>query len=294
MKWLVLISCSLISLGLAFLRNPGIKPFAPSCRLLARNDEYKPNVIFVLGGPGAGKGTQCEKLSDEFGIIHLSAGDLLREERANPDSQYGKLIDTYIKEGKIVPVEISLGLLRNAIESFNCNRYLVDGFPRNFENLEGWYKLMVDVAVVEKVFFFDCDEDELEKRLLKRGLTSGRTDDNKEAMVKRFTTFKESTMPVVKHFGKLEKTPSDGMLLSVDGNQSVDDVYSIVRSCIVDCIKKEIATITSGSITSVESTSVDVDVVSGKSAVATFSISEESRTSVAYHLGPMGWTRLSN
>ena len=77
-------------------------------------------VVFVLGGPGSGKGTQCAKLVDEFGFIHLSAGDLLRAERAS-GSKDGQLIDDYIKQGKIVPVEISLNLLKNAMNKAKNN-----------------------------------------------------------------------------------------------------------------------------------------------------------------------------
>ena len=91
--------------------------------------EFKPRILFVLGGPGAGKGTQSELLSKEFGIIHLSAGDLLRAERNNKNSVHGALIDACMSEGKIVPVAISLQLLRNAIQESRCNRYLIDGFP---------------------------------------------------------------------------------------------------------------------------------------------------------------------
>lgn len=75
----------------------------------------KPKVVFVLGGPGAGKGTQCQKIVEKFGFIHLSAGDLLREERAREGSEYGQLIENYIKNGKIVPVEITCSLLENAM-----------------------------------------------------------------------------------------------------------------------------------------------------------------------------------
>lgn len=72
-------------------------------------------VIFVLGGPGAGKGTQCTKLSKEFGFVHLSAGDLLREERQRLNSPYGELINTFIAEGQIVPMEITIALLHAVI-----------------------------------------------------------------------------------------------------------------------------------------------------------------------------------
>lgn len=75
----------------------------------------KPKVIFVLGAPGSGKGTQCAKIVNTFGYTHLSAGDLLREERAKPDSQFGSLIESFIVDGKIVPVAITCSLLENAM-----------------------------------------------------------------------------------------------------------------------------------------------------------------------------------
>lgn len=75
----------------------------------------KPKVVFVLGAPGAGKGTQCSKIVDEFGYVHLSAGDLLREERQRPGSEFGELIEDCITNGKIVPVEVTCSLLENAI-----------------------------------------------------------------------------------------------------------------------------------------------------------------------------------
>lgn len=79
-----------------------------------------PNVIFVLGGPGAGKGTQCQLLVKDFGFVHLSAGELLREEQARPGSEFGALIDGHMRNGTIVPVEITCGLLER-VRNFSCN-----------------------------------------------------------------------------------------------------------------------------------------------------------------------------
>ena len=93
-------------------------------------------VSFVLGGPAAGKSTQCQKLVEEYGCVHLSAGDLLREERAS-GSETAELIESYIKEGAIVPVEITLNLIKKAMEQSTANRFLIDGFPRNEDNLQG-------------------------------------------------------------------------------------------------------------------------------------------------------------
>jgi UMP-CMP kinase len=88
-------------------------------------------VIFVLGGPGAGKGTQCAKLVKDFGFKHLSAGDLLREEQDRPDSEFGQVIKDYIKEGTIVPMEITIQLLENAItkaiKEDHATKFLIDG-----------------------------------------------------------------------------------------------------------------------------------------------------------------------
>lgn len=81
--------------------------------------ESKPKVVFVLGAPGAGKGTQCEKIVAEYGFTHLSAGDLLREERNRKGSEFGALIEDYITNGKIVPVEITCSLLENAMNKTN-------------------------------------------------------------------------------------------------------------------------------------------------------------------------------
>lgn len=174
----------------------------------------KPIVVFVLGGPGAGKGTQCKLISDNFGYVHLSAGDLLREERQRPGSEYGELIETYIREGRIVPVEITCNLLKRAMEKsgWTNGKFLIDGFPRNMDNLMGWKKAMGDTLEEKFCLFLDCPEEVMERRLLSRGETSGRSDDNLESIRKRFKVFIEATMPIVESFreiGKLRIIKSD-------------------------------------------------------------------------------------
>lgn len=147
-----------------------------------------PKVIFVLGGPGSGKGTQCANIVRDFGFVHLSAGDLLRAER-NSGSADADLINDYIKQGQIVPVEITVKLLKKAIQKNadeGSQNFLVDGFPRNADNLAGWKKEMDGYADVLFVLFFDCPEDVMEARLLERGKSSGRADDNIESIKKRY------------------------------------------------------------------------------------------------------------
>ncbi|GBO06032.1 UMP-CMP kinase [Araneus ventricosus] len=119
----------------------------------------KPKVVFVLGAPGAGKGTQCKKIVENFGFVHLSAGDLLRAERNTPGSQYGELIENHIRNGTIVPVEITCRLIEEAMKQASSNKFLIDGFPRNKDNLGGWNQEMGEKADVRFILFIDCSED---------------------------------------------------------------------------------------------------------------------------------------
>nr|CAB3231894.1 UMP-CMP kinase-like [Phallusia mammillata] len=172
----------------------------------------KPEVVMVLGGPGSGKGTQCSKIVEKFGYTHLSAGDLLRAERNNPESTVGQLIANYIKDGKIVPVEITCGLLDKAIFASGSDKILVDGFPRNQENVDGWNKQMGDRVSLKFVLFFSCPEEVCTARIMERGKTSGRTDDNIKSLQKRFITYINETMPIVRYYedlGKVRKVDAD-------------------------------------------------------------------------------------
>ncbi|OQR68957.1 hypothetical protein BIW11_01927 [Tropilaelaps mercedesae] len=161
----------------------------------------KPKVVFVLGPPGSGKGTQCEKIVEKFKFVHLSAGDLLRAERNTPGSEYGELIEGHIRNGTIVPVEITCSLIEKAMKESGQNRFLIDGFPRNQNNLDGWQKEMGDKAEVLFVLFLNCSEEVATGRCLGRGQAgSGRVDDNLESLKKRFQTYQNDTMPIIKHY----------------------------------------------------------------------------------------------
>ena len=162
---------------------------------LHETDPRKPNVVFVLGGPGAGKGTMCEVAEMQLGFCHLSAGDLLRAERAAGGPQ-ADMINEYIKEGKIVPVEVTVGLIKAAMTASGKKNFLIDGFPRSLDNYQGWQSVMGDDVTVRCMLFFECPLAELEKRILKRAKYSGRSDDNLESLRKRFTTCTHSRTPL--------------------------------------------------------------------------------------------------
>ncbi|KAL4911605.1 hypothetical protein BDW74DRAFT_143262 [Aspergillus multicolor] len=191
-------------------------------------------VVFLLGGPGSGKGTQSSNLVRDYGFVHLSAGDLLRAEQIRPESEYGSLIKNYITEGKIVPMEITVALLSNAMAAELASnkekyaaagakkpRFLIDGFPRKLDQAVFFEET---VCPSEFTLFLDCPEEVMEKRLLKRGETSGRDDDNAESIRKRFRTFVETSMPVVTEFEKQDK------VISVTATGTVEEVYKRIQA----------------------------------------------------------------
>lgn len=183
-----------------------------------------PEVVFVLGAPGAGKGTQCSLISNEFGFVHLSAGDLLREERQRPGSEYGEMIEEKIRNGEIVPVEVTCSLIHKAMLKSGKTQFLIDGFPRNKDNLEGWQKVMSDKAKLLFVLFFECSRELCTQRCLNRGAAgSGRSDDNLESLKKRFNTYLNDTMPIIEHYD------AQGLVRRVNSENPPEEVFKDVK-----------------------------------------------------------------
>lgn len=184
----------------------------------------KPKVVFVLGGPGAGKGTQCANIVREFGFIHLSAGDLLRAERNSPGTQFGELIETHIRNGTIVPVEITCKLIERAMIESGRDKFLIDGFPRNKDNLDGWTREMENKVDLLFVLFLHCSEEVCIKRCLKRGEEgSGRSDDNITSLKKRIETFYKDSLPIVEHYRAMN------LVRSIDADKPIDEVFEEVK-----------------------------------------------------------------
>lgn len=164
------------------------------------NTPTPPIVYFVVGGPGSGKGTQCENLVKDYGFKHLSTGDLLRDSKKR-GSKEAALIESYIKDGKLVPSESIIALIKQAMERNNFEgKYLIDGLPRNQENVDAWDKGMKSDVSVKGLIYFKCSDEVMQARLLERGKTSGRSDDNIDTIKKRFETFHKETEPVINDF----------------------------------------------------------------------------------------------
>ncbi|KAJ1279329.1 hypothetical protein BS78_04G147200 [Paspalum vaginatum] len=179
----------------------------------------KITVVFVIGGPGSGKGTQCSKIVKQFGFTHLSAGELLREQ-AKSDTEQGTMIKNLMQEGKLVPSELIVKLLLKAMLQSGNDKFLVDGFPRNEENRQA-YESIIKIEP-EFVIYIDCPKEEMERRVLNRN--QGRDDDNIDTIRRRFEVFQESTLPVVRYYEKI------GKLRKVDGAKSADAVFEDVKA----------------------------------------------------------------
>ncbi|XP_062092137.1 UMP-CMP kinase-like [Humulus lupulus] len=186
--------------------------------------EAKPFITFVLGGPGSGKGTQCKKIVDTYGFKHLSAGDLLRREIASK-SEYGSMILNAIREGKIVPSQVTVKLIQREMESSDNKRFLIDGFPRSEENRVAFEK--ITGAEPNLVLFFDCPEEEMVKRVLNRN--QGRVDDNIETMKKRLKMFEALNLPVINYYSE------KGKFFKINAVGNVDEIFEQVRPIFASC-----------------------------------------------------------
>jgi UMP-CMP kinase len=191
----------------------------------------KPNVVFVLGGPGAGKGTMCELAEAQLGWTHLSTGDLLRSEleAAGPRASD---IKAFIDAGKLVPDSIVMTLLSSAMERLTRttgkNNFLIDGFPRSLSNLEAWYEAFGRETELPKMLFFECPYPVLEQRILGRAKYSGRSDDNVNSMKLRFDTFKAETLPTVALF------KAAGKCIEINTSQDRQAVYAVVGTSLAE------------------------------------------------------------
>ena len=198
----------------------------------------EPNVIFVIGGPGSGKGTMCELAQSQLGWSHLSIGELCRAEMETGGPN-AKLITDLLADGKLAPTNIVVELMRNSMETITRttgrNNFLLDGFPRSLDNMEGWYEVFGRDAELPKMLYFECPYAVLEKRILGRAKYTGRNDDNVESVKLRFDTFKAETLPTVEFFRSKDKVSE------IDTSQDRQSVYKIVAENLAEFTDQEIA-----------------------------------------------------
>ncbi|CDQ66597.1 unnamed protein product [Oncorhynchus mykiss] len=201
-----------------------------SCsRQIVRSDDDKikdAKIIFVVGGPGSGKGTQCEKVVAKYGYTHLSSGDLLRAEVAS-GSERGKTLQAIMQKGELVPLDTVLDMIKDAMiaKADVSKGFLIDGYPREVKQGEEFEK---KIGAPCLLLYIDAKGETMVKRLMKRGETSGRADDNEETIKKRLDLYYKATEPVITFY------TSRGIVRKIDSELPVDEVFGHVAKAIDD------------------------------------------------------------
>jgi len=183
--------------------------------------------VVIFGAPGSGKGTQSEMIIKKYGFKHFSTGEILRKQIA-AETELGKIAKTFIDQGKLVTDELIIDMLAKELESVKgAPGIIFDGFPRTYAQAEALKKLLnekgIDVTVMLNI---QVDDDELIKRLLKRGEESGRSDDNLETITKRLQTYYEQTIPVIDFYKK------EGTAVDIKGVGSVEVIFAFISEAI--------------------------------------------------------------
>ena len=164
--------------------------------------------LILFGPPGSGKGTQAKNIVKRYNLLHISTGDLFRYEMGN-DTPLGQKAKSYIEKGQLVPDEVTIGMLKNKVDANpDVKGYIFDGFPRTVAQAEALDELLKGKdQTIARLLQLDVDDEEIVKRLLERGKTSGRADDTDEAIIRnRIKVFKSETTPVFDHYANQEKS----------------------------------------------------------------------------------------
>jgi len=177
--------------------------------------------IILFGPPGAGKGTQSSRLIQKYGLVHLSTGDVFRYNIKN-ETELGLMANRYIDQGKLVPDEVTNNMVKDFIQrNSNSNGFIFDGYPRTIAQGENLATVLREMnAQVTCMMALQVDEDELVNRLLERGKTSGRPDDQDESIIRnRFKVYNDETSPLADYYNK------QGKYIAVHGMGSIDDIF---------------------------------------------------------------------
>ncbi len=177
--------------------------------------------LILFGPPGSGKGTQSEKLIVRYGLKHLSTGDLLRSEISR-QTALGMAAKSFMDKGQLVPDEVVIGMISSALdENPQAKGFLFDGFPRTSTQAEALDKLLeLKGTSIAVMLAMDVSEEELVKRLIKRGETSGRSDDVNDQVIRaRITEYHNKTAAVADYYQQFDK------VVMVKGEGSIDDIF---------------------------------------------------------------------
>ena len=178
--------------------------------------------LILFGPPGSGKGTQAERLISKYNLCHISTGDMFRYELSH-NTELGQLARSYMDKGQLVPDSVTIAMLKKRVEDNpHVKGFIFDGFPRTTPQAEALDELLAEVGEsISGLIELSVDEDEIVKRVLLRGKTSGRADDNNESIIrKRINVYRSETTPVADYYGQFGKSHK------IQGVGSIDDIFN--------------------------------------------------------------------
>ena len=184
--------------------------------------------IVIFGAPGSGKGTQSDKIIAEYGVAHISTGDVLRGEIKN-NTELGQIAAKYINDGKLVPDSLIIDMLAATLDAKgkDIKGVIFDGFPRTIPQAEALDKMLAERGEkVSTVIGLEVEDEELIKRIILRGKTSGRADDNEETARKRLATYYSQTLPLKDFYVQA------GKYAAIPGMGSIDEIYTSIQEAI--------------------------------------------------------------
>jgi adenylate kinase len=188
--------------------------------------------FLIFGPPGSGKGTQSCKLAEKFGLIHLSTGDMLREEISGM-TDLGKKVKSIMEKGELVPDEVVIEMIANRIDSNSGSLgFIYDGFPRTVDQAVALGKMLKErFSDITGMLMLEVERDELVKRLLARAEVSGRADDMDEKVIEnRISVYREKTEPVARYYKEISK------FKSIDGMGDIDDIFDRLSEAVAERI----------------------------------------------------------
>ncbi len=186
--------------------------------------------LVVFGAPGSGKGTQSARLIDEYGLYHISTGELLRDHIAR-DTELGRIADSYISKGQLIPDDLMIDILEHTLNENpeTANGVIFDGFPRTIEQAKALKSMLAKRgSKVHAVVGLEVPDEELMDRLVKRGAESGRSDDNPATINNRLKVYNAQTAPLRDYY------VGEGKYHAIKGSGAIDDIFNSIKEALRD------------------------------------------------------------